>query len=93
MQVCCVAGFQTRFQQWSGAGLEAGGTAGLETCATQPRQVRAKQIRSSALPETDRRFSSRGAITKLAKRRDLWQTSRINGGNRRQFENDNRRGV
>jgi hypothetical protein len=33
-----------------GAGLEAGDTAGLETCGTQTGQFCAKQIRSSALP-------------------------------------------
>jgi hypothetical protein len=49
-QICRVAGFQTRRPQGRGAGLEAGDTAGWETCATQPRQVRAQQIRSRLGP-------------------------------------------
>ena len=32
-QVCRAAGFQTRWPQLRGAGLEVGDTAGLEACA------------------------------------------------------------
>ena len=36
-QVCCIAGFQTRYAFARPADLEIGDTAGLETCATSSR--------------------------------------------------------
>jgi hypothetical protein len=44
-QVCRAAGFQTRWPYRRGADLEVGGTAGLETCATNDLPLGAQQIR------------------------------------------------
>jgi hypothetical protein len=58
-QVCRVAGFLTRRPPSAGAGLEASDTAGLETCATQLQQVRAKHIQTPPI-ERSKKSCSRG---------------------------------